>query len=1002
MKKVLAPLILILFLLPAKAKSQDFLNEALSARTAGQNYSSPWVDSVFRTLTPRERIAQMLMIRTYSNKDRTFYDSISRLIIDYNLGGLCFFQGDPVQQARLTNHWQSVAKTPLLIAIDAEWGLGMRLDSAWSFPRQMTLGAMPDEDLVYIMGRQIGQNCRRIGVNMNFAPVADINSNPRNPVINFRSFGENKKNVARKTVAYVQGLQNAGVIATAKHFPGHGDTDSDSHYTLPVLNHSKAQIDTTDTYPFRQAIEAGVGAIMSAHLFIPALDNRKNMATSISEKSVDLLLKKSLGFRGLAVTDALDMKGVTNYHKPGDIELEAFLAGNDILLLPLDIPGAIDKIQQAVDSGLITQDEVDFRCKKILAFKQLTGLDKPVNIDENGIVADINKPVNELITRKIFENAITLVKNNNDILPVQHLDTLRIASLVIGSKDVSPFQETLELYGPVEHFNVSSDPSEAEIARLRVALRDFNLVITGIENTSQYSRRHFGITESAKRLIGMISSQPSLFVLDIFGNPYALSEFSDHQNHDAILVSYEDDSIAKDISAQIIFGAYGAHGTLPVTASTEFPAGTGITTESIGRLKYSIPEEVGIPRKALDTIAKLVDYGIHEEAYPGAQVLLAKDGVVFFDRSFGYQTYDSKRHVKNSDIYDLASLTKIGASTLAIMDLYEKGQFDIDMPLSYYLPYLRHSNKRAKVSREILAHQAQLQPWIPFYWKTYTDHHHLDTNIYKDHSVKGYSTHVANHLYILNSYRDSIFDTIASSELREKREYKYSDLGFYLLCDAIEKITKTPFDQFVRKNYYEPLGMATTGYKPLERFDTGRIIPTELDTTFRGQQIRGYVHDPGAAMLGGVSGHAGLFSDANDLAKLMQMYLQGGYYGGRQYLKPETINEFTQQQFPLDENRRGIGFDKPYPEYDSLGPVCEGASHKSFGHSGFTGTYTWADPENGLLYVFLSNRVYPNAYNYKLVKMDLRTDLHQLVYDILQKQKPYYLPPRRDDLLKNN
>jgi len=982
--------ILLIFFLFASVKSFTQQSPSETFQTLSPS-NSQWADSVLNSLSLDEKIAQLLMIRTYSNKDRNFYDSISRLIIDYNIGGLCFFQGNPVEQAKLTNYWQRMAKTPLFIAIDAEWGLGMRLDNAWSFPKQMTLGAMQDDDLVYLMGKQIGEHCKRIGININFAPVVDINSNPKNPVINFRSFGENPENVSAKGVAYINGQQSTGVIATAKHFPGHGDTDSDSHYTLPLLNHDKAQIDSIDTYPFREAIKAGVGGIMVAHLFIPALDKRENIATSLSEKSVDSLLKGELGFKGLAITDALDMNGVTNYHKPGDVELLAFLAGNDILLLPLDIPGAIGKIKNAINDGLISENELDNRCRKILTYKSMVGLDNYNPVKETGIIEEINAPANELLNRRIFEEAITLVKNDNDLIPLKNLDTLRIASMTIGSRVSGTFQNTIGLYVPVEHFNISSKPTSSQIDKIKKGLADFNLVIVGIENTSNSSNKNYGISKEALQLIDEVKKQNSAIVLDIFGNPYALINFNDHQDLDAILVSYEDNETAKDISAQIIFGAIGANGKLPVSASNEFRSGMGISTKSIGRLKYSIPEEVGIPREAIDTIAKLVEYGIAEEAYPGAQVLLAKDGVVFFNQSFGYHTYENNIKVDNNDLYDLASLTKISATTLAIMDLQDKGLFDIDMPLSYYLPYLKNSNKQSKITREILTHQAQLQPWIPFYWKT-IDNYKLNPEIYKTKPQKGYTTKVAGNLFIMDSYRDSIFDTIVSSELREKREYKYSDIGYYLMCDAIEKITRKSFDEFVAVNYYDPLGMNAMGYKPLQRFDLNRIVPTELDTSFRRQLVHGYVHDPGAAMLGGVSGHAGLFSNANDLAKLMQMYLQKGFYGGYQYLQAETINEFTKQQYPLDENRRAIGFDKPYPEYDSLGPCCEGASLKSFGHSGFTGTYTWADPENGLLYVFLSNRVYPDASNYKLLKMDLRTDLHQLVYDIINEKTVNYLP----------
>ncbi len=990
MKHLFTSLIILLFTLSIFAQQAE--KPYRPAFTDIANLHSPWVDSVFNSLSLEDRIAQLLVIRTFSNQDRNFYDSISRLIIDYNIGGLCFFQGTSVDQVKLTNRWQRMAKTPLLITIDAEWGLGMRLDDGWSFPKQMTLGAMQNEELAYQMGKQIGRNCKRIGVHINFAPVIDINSNPNNPVINYRSFGENPENVATKGSAYIRGMQGEGVLATAKHFPGHGDTDSDSHYTLPLLNHSKKQIDSIDLYPFRQAIQNKVGGIMVAHLFIPALDKRENMATSLSEKSVDSILKKELNFKGLAITDALDMKGVTNYHKPGDIELKAFLAGNDILLLPLDIPDAIAKIKQAVQKDPAFMLQLMQSCRRILASKQWFGLDKAHAVPEDDIAADINNPVNELISRKIYEEAITLVKNDNDLIPLKNLESLRIASLNIGAASPDKFQETLELYAPITHFNVPAKPAKAESQRLINQLQDFNLIITALTDTRQSSASNFGISAEALQLIDALKRQPSYFVLDIFGNPYSLINFDDYQDLDGIVVSYQDEDIAKSISAQIIFGAIGAQGRLPVSASEVYRDGMGISTRSLGRLKYSIPEEVGIPRQALDTISKLVEFGIGQEAYPGAQVLLAKDGVVFYNRSFGSHTYDNKTLVKNTDLYDLASLTKISATTPSIMLLHDQGLLDIDLPLSHYLPYLKKTNKEKVLIRGILAHQARLQAWIPFYWKTLVDSQ-LNFNIYSTVSKAGFEIPVAKDLFIANSYTDSIFDTIVSSELLKKHDYKYSDLGFYLLCDAIQKISKKDMDEFVNTNFYAPLGLSTMTYKPLQKFGLERIIPTENDTVFRQQLVHGYVHDPGAAMLGGVSGHAGLFSNASDLAKLMQMYLQEGYYGGRQYLLAETVREFTRQQFPLNENRRALGFDKPYPEYDPLGPVCESASLKSFGHSGFTGTYTWADPEKGLLYVFLSNRVCPDASNSKLLKMNLRTDLHQLIYDIFREKHSEYLIP---------
>ncbi len=946
-----------------------------------------WVDSVFNSLSFDEKISQLFFIRTYSNKDKRFNDSISRLIEKHNIGGLTFFQGSPWRQAVLTNQWQSKAKTPLLITIDAEWGLGMRLDSAYSFPKQMTLGAMQDDTLVYEMGKSVAQQCKRLGIQMNFAPVIDINSNPKNPVINFRSFGEDPVNVATKGVAYIKGHQQQGVIATAKHFPGHGDTGSDSHYTLPILNHSISIIDSIDLYPFKKAIEANVGGIMVAHLFIPAIDSGENMATSLSPKAVEEILKNRLGFKGLSVTDALDMQGVTNYHKSGDIELMALAAGNDILLLPLDIPKAIRKIKRAIKNGKISEEALNRSCRKILAYKYKAGLHNFQAIETRNLMDDLNKVDYKLLSREIFEQAITIVKNDENLVPLQKLDTLKIASLSIGINKVNSFSTTLGFYAPIDFFNLPSTPDETATDRMLKKLEDYNLVIVGIHNTNQSVKRNYGISEYALSLINRLKQQPGKIIVSLFGNPYGLDLFDNAENIDALLVGYEDREIAKEISAQIVFGAIGAKGKLPVSCSGSFSVNTGFETKPIGRLKFTIPEELEIPRKKLEIIDSIINYGIAEKAYPGCQVLFAIDGKVFYNKSFGYHTYNKKLPVKSTDLYDLASITKIAGSALAMMKLTDEKKLDIDLPLSFYLPYLKNSNKQSKVIREIMAHQGQLQPWIPFFRKTILDFK-PDPRIYSSTPKSVFKTKVADNLFIVDFYRDSIFDTIVSSELWEKKEYKYSDVGYYLVCDAIETITGKPFDDYVYGNFYQPLGLTTMGYKPLDKFESSRIAPTENDTTFRKQLIRGYVHDPGAAMLGGVSGHAGLFSNAGDLAVIMQVLLQNGYYGGDQYIENKTINDFTKQQFPLDENRRGVCFDKPYPEYDSLGPCCEAVSLKSFGHSGFTGTYTWADPENGLLYIFLSNRVYPDASNTKIVKMNIRTEIHQAMYDILNEQKP--------------
>ncbi len=944
-----------------------------------------WVDSVFNSLNLDEKIAQLIMIRAYSNRDSTYNDSIGKIIKEYNIGGICFFKGHPVQQAYLTNTYQSIAKTPLFIAIDAEWGLGMRLDSCYSFPRQMTLGAIQDDSLIYQMSSEIARECKQIGVNINFAPVVDINNNPDNPVINIRSFGEDKYNVAQKGLAYMKGLQDNGILATAKHFPGHGDTDTDSHLCLPIINHSKEKIDTLDLYPFKKLINNGLNCIMVAHLYVPAYDDRKNTAATISKPIVTKVLKKQLGFKGLIITDALEMKGVTKYNEPGILEVKALQAGNDILLLPQDISKAVNEIKKAVKNGSILKSDIDEKCKKILRYKYKAGLYDYKPIKTSKIYENLNNPNIELLDRKLYESAITVVKNKNSLLPLKNLDTLRLASVSLGIDSINDFQKILGRYDRLKYYYLPKNASYNEVQTLVSKLSKYNLVIVSINNTNNSPSNNFGIQKQSIDFINLLNKNTKI-ILDIFANPYSLAYLYDTKNIESIIVSYQDNPIDESISAQTIFGSITAKGKLPVTASDEFPLNTGIKTDKLSRLKYTIPEEVNISSNALKKIDSIALEGIADTAYPGCEILAAKDGKVFYYKSFGYHTYNNIIPVHNTDIYDLASVTKIAATSISIMKLCDEGKIDLDQRISKYLPYLKDTNKGNIVIRDLMTHQAKLESWIPFYKSTLIDGK-LDTTIYRKSISDNFPFHVADSLYINKYYVYNIFDSITESALIKTKEYNYSDLGFYFLMKIIEAVSNKPIENYVKDNFYKPLGLTTICYNPLNYFDLSRIVPTENDTVFRKQLIHGYVHDPGAAMLGGISGHAGLFSDANDLAVLMQMLLQNGEYAGKRYIKSSSVKKFTQYQFPLDNNRRGIGFDKPLLEYEDNGPACKSASDKSFGHSGFTGTYVWADPKYNLVYIFLSNRVYPYASNKKIVEMNIRTNIHQIIYDAVNKNK---------------
>ena len=945
--------------------------------------STTWADSLMATLSEEERIAQLFMVAAYSNRGEEHKNDIVNLIEDYKIGGLMFLQGGPVRQAKLTNYYQSKSKTPLMIAIDAEWGVSMRLDSSLRFPWQMTLGAIEDTNLIYEMGVEIARQCKLLGIHINFAPVVDVNSNPENPIINNRSFGEDPQKVGRLGVAYMKGLQDNHILACAKHFPGHGDTDTDSHKTLPTVHQLKYQLENVETVPFRMLIQNGLGSVMVAHLHIPCLDATENLAVSLSSKVVNGLLKKDMGFKGLAITDALNMKGVSQFYAPGEVDVEALLAGNDILLFAENVPKAIEQIKEAIQQNKISQEEIDKRCHKILMAKQWMGLADYKPVDLSVIRDQIIITETKLIDKKLVQSSLTLLQNYDDLLPLKRLDTLRVASVSIGEESID-FHKTLEYYAPISHFSISEKASASEQAFLLQKLSEFNLVIASVHKSNANPWKSYKITKETDILLQSIALQ-SKVVVSIFANPYSINSFLFTNNFDALLLSYQNSKIAKEQTAQAIFGGIKLDGKLPVNTK-HYDINSGLSTRSI-RMNYVSPEEINFRTDFLYKIDSIAEYAISQKATPGCQILIAKDGSIFFNKSYGHHTYENKTSVKNSDVYDLASITKIGATVPVLMRMIDDKKFNLDHELGFYLDFDTIEKKDLLV-RDVLAHQARLMSWIPFYQHTLvkdslSGNMKLRDTLYSNMFSKKYPYNVAEGIFLHEEYPDSILKQIKESDLLDAKKYCYSDLGYYLFKEIIEKEYNRPLNEITDELFYKGLGMENLGYLPLDRIEDYRIIPTEMDFEFRSQLLKGYVHDMGAAMQGGVGGHAGLFSNANDLAKLMQMYLQGGYYAGEKYLSKEVIDEFISYQFPEDENRRGAGFDKPVLPNQEGGPTSKNASEYGFGHSGFTGTLAWADPESNLIYIFLSNRIHPDASNKKLINMDVRTEIMRVIYDSL-------------------
>jgi len=945
-----------------------------------------WVDSVFNSLTLDQKIGQFFMIATYSNRNEAYYRQTEQLIQNHQVGGLIFFQGGPVRQATLTNRYQALSKVPLFVGIDGEWGLGMRLDSVPDFPKQMTLGAIQDNGLIVKMGAEIARHCHRIGININFAPVADINSNPRNPVIGLRSFGENRDNVTDKAGAFMKGLQRNRIIATAKHFPGHGGTDTDSHYTLPVVSHSTDQINETDLYPFRKLIADSLTGIITGHLYVPVLDNTPLLAASLSQKVVTDLLKTKMGFKGLVFTDALNMRGVSRGRTPAEVNLKALMAGNDILLYPENVAESIKKIKDAVDKGLFSQEAIDEKVKKILRAKFWTGLHQNTPVKLENIQNDLQTANLQTLLRNLAEKSVTLVNNEQNLLPIATLDTCRFASVSLGVDFENSFQSTLSRYAAFKHVAYGDKPTTIEeVEGILAQVGNANTVIVSLHDHRRSFNKAFNLPTATVDLIERLQQKAKVIVC-LFGSPYSIKQIPACAA--AVVCAYEDSPDLQIVAAQQLFGSLPFVGKLPVSIENQYLVGTGLITKSFNRLVFGLPEQVGMYSEILSKVDTLVQRAIKNRVFPGCQVLVARRGRLVYQKNFGTLLYDAPTEkVVSETLYDVASVTKVAATLQAIMLLYERGAIDLKQKAAHYLPELNRTNKANNTLEDLLLHRAGLLAFYPTLWeRTKTGGGGLNPAYYSSIRDSVFVMQVAPKLFAKYALSDSVWKWVVQSPLTNRRvqgggfPFIYSDLGILMLQKVVERITNQPLNDFMKQNFYEPLGMNMTGFCPLAYFPQSQIAPTENDFRFRNQLLRGTVHDQMAAVLGGVSGHAGLFSCAQDLVVLMQMNLQKGLYGNRRYFQNETVPFFARTHD--DANHRGLGWDKA-PADGQSNYVAAAASGVSFGHSGFTGTMVWADPAQELVFVLLSNRVYPRADNNEINRQKTRRQIQEAVYEAI-------------------
>lgn len=1015
-----------------ESKAQPKLNTYTDARSNQQCIA--WVDSVLNTLSTEERVAQLFIYTIEPSDAKPNMDLLNKVVTHYKVGGLLFSGGMADKQAMLTNKAQELAKVPLLITFDGEWGLSMRLKNTPKFPRNMVLGCITDNALLYEYGTEMARQCKEMGVQVNFAPVADVNINPRNPVINTRSFGESPQLVAQKVVAYSKGLEHGGVLSVSKHFPGHGDTNVDSHKALPTLPFTKARLDSVELFPFKQVIKNNLGGIMVGHLCVPAIEPTAGLPSSLSKKIVQDLLIDSMGFEGLIFTDALVMKGTAGQ---GNVCLKALQAGNDMVLTPPSIKREIDAIMSAIKQGTISEESITKKCRKVLTYKYMLGLSTTPQIELAGLTQRINTPESYDLIARLEMAAITVLKNKDGLLPLQKNKEKEVAIVTTGdSKKLQPFIDKLNEYVKTKVVTLRKEMNEAERNVMLNSLSNSSSVLIAINDTKP---------AAYQTLINAITAKKASTLLFFTPQKPMIQLAKAIESANAVILAHSDSKAVQAQCAAIIMGYAKANGRLSAGVGKLFKRGDGITLQPLSvapwqsdevsatlaqsTLRMTMPAlrvveptatvqmpffpKTDVDAKlfkklaAIDTIAL---EGIKKGAYPGCQIVVLKDGKALYDKSFGTHNGNNKLKVHDTDLYDVASLTKTSATLLALMKLYDEKRFKLTDRVSQHLPWLKNSNKANITIQELLYHQSGLPASISFFIdlidKTSYNGNLFGAKRSSNHSVflgrntwgnpgfnfqEGMTSPIATDHHTIQICDSLWLDQSFTAQMRKKiidapllsKRYRYSDIGFLLLQNIVEELSDMPLDQYLTINFYQPMGLQRTGFLPLERVPKEEIVPSSYDNFYRKHVIEGFVHDESAALQGGVAGSAGLFSTAEEIAAIYQMYLDGGVWNGKRYLSEETVKRFTTSKSSI--SRRGLGFDKPDMKNPKGNPCADSAPKSVFGHTGFTGTCAWVDPQEKLVYVFISNRTYPDARNNKFLTLSIRPRIQQAIYDAIKK-----------------
>ena len=927
-----------------------------------------WVDSIYSSLTTEEKVAQLFV--NWVSPEQSNFDEIKKLVVEDKIGGLIFSIGTTKSHVEWLNKFQSLAKTPLLISMDAEWGPAQRLSDVFAHPWNMTLGAIQDESLVRDISKRMAEQNKALGVHINFSPSVDVNNNSKNPIIGNRSFGEDPINVYRKAKAYIQGHKDVGVYTSIKHFPGHGDTDKDSHKTLPVISGNMKRLNNVELFPFKKLIEDGFAeSVMLAHLSVPAID--KKYPSSLSYKTVGKLLREEYNFDGITVTDALDMKGVLQ-DPTINVDLRSFEVGNDIILMSTNVSLGVELIADYYNRGKISEERLSKSVKKILSLKARSGLHNYKEIASKNILEKVNTPKDSLLYSKAMESAITLVKNSKEIMPLSK--NKKYLHVPFGKKENSEFfTNKTAMYVDIERF-IGDDYTSIH------KKTDYDAIIITYHGSSTSPYASNIIPDDIVREIDNISKSNNV-ILNLFLNPYSLNSFKSIDNFESIIISYQNNMISQEISADLMFGVRSFKGKIPVS-NNFFKVNHGLAYDKKEILGFSRPAYEGFDSRKLQYLDSIAIRSIDSMIAPAIQMLVSKNGKVIYNKSFGYHTYEKNVKLENNHVFDLSSITKIIATMPLVLQEYDKGELNLKTRLSELFPNKRLKDKAQIPLRDMLSHYARLRPWIPFYEETLDRKEKPKSRFYRRNSKSSFSIPVSENLFLKTNYREKIFKSIINSELREELEYKYSDLPFYFLKFWFEDKYNKPLDILANERVFNRLGLKRTMFNPHDKISLNEIVPSERDDFFRYSKLQGYVHDEGAAMLGGISGHAGLFSNSYEVAVVLQAMIQKGKYDNLKLFSQDSFDKFNFCYFCDKNNRSGVGFDKPQIE-GKHGSTFGGVSPESFGHYGYTGSMAWADPDKNIIFIFLSNRTYPTRENTLLQTSNTRTRSQEIVYKSL-------------------